>query len=121
MNPTDNQTPQPVDELDEILETLAAIGRGWIIDQLDGTSFVKGSLDNIEARKAEAKARLLQWGTRQQISELEALLEWKDQELDADYRATSPAYHVIASSYVRSAIELRIRELQASLKDGGTK
>lgn len=46
--------------IDTILEPLAEIGRGWVHDQLDGTSFIKDALDGIEEVKEEAKAQIKQ-------------------------------------------------------------
>jgi len=39
----------------DILEPLASGWRGWTIDQLDGTSFIKGEMETIEETIAEAE------------------------------------------------------------------
>lgn len=52
-NPTDNQTPQPVDDLDSIL------GEALWVPGL-------GQEELYKSMREELKARLLQWGTRQQ-------------------------------------------------------
>jgi len=44
--------------VETILDELAEIGRGWVIDQLDGTSFIKDALDGIEEVKAETTAKI---------------------------------------------------------------
>ena len=45
--------------LDTILEPLASSLRGWVEDQLSGTSYYKSAIDGIEETKTEAKQALL--------------------------------------------------------------
>lgn len=84
-----NQYPlhqcKPVDELDEIYTQCLEV-KGWPQDW------------------AEAKARLLQWGTRQILKELEFLA------------TSNPTYTHVA---LKDRIIDYKDELQASLKDGG--
>jgi len=66
-NPTDNQTPQPVDnELDEILNCIvsqeAITEGGWAEYTTDPEEIKYG---NPLHNKEKLKARLLQWGTEQ--------------------------------------------------------
>lgn len=92
---------QPVDnELEEILHKLANDVE-WAIEA-QGAIPVNRARENIAIQ--EAKARLLQWGTRQRIDELNKLstAKWSD-----------IAYDI--TGYLKD----RTAELQASLKDGG--
>ena len=50
--------PKPTNSIRYILEPLARGWRGWTIDQLDGTSFIKCEMDAIEKTIAEAETAL---------------------------------------------------------------
>lgn len=85
-----NSNQQPVDELDEILWN-------WYTQS-----------------KEQLKARLLQWGTRRQLNEAKRMEYTVVKTIEAtgkgaDWRQTIEMY-----------VKLREKELQASLKDGGS-
>lgn len=82
MNPTDNQTPQPVDdELHAITKELflAGVRQGY-----QEATYGKSDPAGPEAQKA--KARIIQWGTEQQllgygrgtVDTLEHVKNWAD-------------------------------------------
>lgn len=134
-NPTDNQTPQPVEELDEILDDIFTDHT----DNDNGTCescyyyctecnkrFYRYSINTRHEHehprkfwnlgqcncsqkeyKAEAKARLLQWGTRQRIDELRRIDEFQQMGTLTKNQAGKPEW-----------VNRRKAELQASLKDG---
>ena len=97
-NPTDNQAPR--DELDEILSLIQAV------------KHYPGAHSMKIVGKSEAKARLLQWGTRKVIK------EWEQIDGDDthywDYREINGATQKVYLTPIE-----RNDELQASLKDGG--
>lgn len=97
----DNQTPQPVDELDEILSGL--------VDWAESGRSKFGRPDGVYTIR-EAKARLLQWGTRQKIEQVYAMVS------DPEYlNGKLVSGYIDIDSY---EIQDIIAELQASLKDG---
>lgn len=109
-NPTDNQTPQPVDdELHAITKELflAGVRQGY-----QEATYGKSDPAGPEAQKA--KARLLQWGTRQRIDELAGVRGWTEYDPDPKY-SPRERFHIVPYIYLIN----RIAELQASLKDGG--
>lgn len=100
-NPPDNQTPQPVDELTLILYKL----RPRLMGQEETPA------ERVEAVE-EAKARLLQWGTRQRMNEVGSVM--------MEYTSHGKTYPVTTDINGKiQSVEDRYRELQASLKDGG--
>lgn len=67
-NPTDNQTPQPVDELEQLIREImqngfeVAMGGLYDLTPEENEARQRAEYDRVTA---EAKARLLQWGTEQ--------------------------------------------------------
>lgn len=99
------QTPE--DKLDEILNKVAEEGRGWVHDQLDGTSLFKDKLDQIDKTVAQSKQALLKW--RDEEVEKAKIAQW--QEL---VRAVRQAQNNGASSIkVEGLIRLATEEIQA--------
>lgn len=107
LNETEVNSKQTLDdELDEILHNL------WINAELFQHQVEKN--DAIDMRrpdqyKAKAKARLLQWGTRQRIDEIREFAGYEDDE-----------WKSIAQIPQQRFIE-RIAQLQASLKESEDK
>jgi len=102
-NPTDNQTPQPVDELEQLIREImqngfeVAMGGLYDLTPEENEARQRAEYDRVTA---EAKARLLQWGTRQRIDE------------------NTISRNRFMPGWERDWFDERIAELQASLKDG---
>lgn len=53
---------------------IADIGRGWVHDQLDGTSFIKDALDGIDKEVDDAEKAIDRLVAEEKISSLKDLL-----------------------------------------------
>ena len=67
-------------QIEEIPKELADGWRGWVHDQLDGTSMLKDSLNAIKETKKGAEQAIMQLITQARIDELEQL--WNSTQPD---------------------------------------
>lgn len=108
MNTQDKPT-----KLEGLLDGLADIGRGWVYDQLDGTSFIKDALDGIDKEIAEAK---------QAISDLvkEALPEEKRNTRGTTQNPNNPNYLTkSATAYNQCLADIKSNLAQRGFIVGG--
>lgn len=122
---------QPVDnELESILDGFFGVGETINFPNLEPSTIeeVKSNVEftrQINKLKTEAKARLLQWGTRQVIKELQnqrIRFEVPEEELGINgYPRPGAAGRNALKRKELHYLDKKIAELQASLKDGGTK